>query len=154
MAGNRGDGGRTRRRGERTRCSTARATVCIRPYSTFKLLVAGAALRSAPAAAGKTVRVRAPAGRRVGNFVKGWTRPVRDDPMDTTPHGKVDLGHGLMVSCNAYFAQLAMRLGHSPSSTPPRSSRSTRARPATAAALKRNLPHAGYAARPTCWCRR
>jgi peptidoglycan glycosyltransferase len=53
---------------------------------------------------------RLPDGR-VGNFVHGQTRPVRDDPMDTVPHGDVDLERGLVVSCNAYFAQLAQALG-------------------------------------------
>ena len=77
------------------------------PGSTFKLLVAGAALRSVPAAPSETFAcVRLPDGR-VGNYVTGSTRPVRDDPMDTAPHGQVDLRHGLVVSCNAYFAQLA-----------------------------------------------
>jgi len=39
------------------------------------------------------------------------SRPVRDDPMDTVPHGDVDLERGLIVSCNAYFAQLAQAVG-------------------------------------------
>ena len=31
--------------------------------------------------------------------------------MDTVPHGDVDLERGLVVSCNAYFAQLALAVG-------------------------------------------
>ncbi|MEO7271611.1 MAG: FtsW/RodA/SpoVE family cell cycle protein [Vicinamibacterales bacterium] len=114
------------------------------PGSTFKLLVAGAALRSVPAAPAQTFAcMRLPDGR-VGNFVKGWTRPVRDDPMDTTPHGDVDLREGLVVSCNAYFAQLAMRLGPQPILDAASLFQIEAARPATAASLKRTLAHAGY----------
>jgi peptidoglycan glycosyltransferase len=114
------------------------------PGSTFKLLVAGAALRSVPAAQSQTFAcMRLPDGR-VGNFVKGWTRPVRDDPMDTKPHGDVDLRHGLVVSCNAYFAQLAMRLGPQPILDAASLFQIEAARPPTAAALKRTLAHAGY----------
>jgi cell division protein FtsI/penicillin-binding protein 2 len=43
---------------------------------------------------------------RVGAFLKNSKRPIRDDVQDKTPHGTLDLEHGLMVSCNAYFAQL------------------------------------------------
>ena len=53
---------------------------------------------------------RLPDGR-VGAYVRGSLRPVRDDPMDTQPHGEVDLERGLIVSCNAYFAQLALAIG-------------------------------------------
>jgi len=42
------------------------------------------------------------------------SRPVRDDALDTTPHGHVDLERGLVVSCNAYFAQLAVAVGPRP----------------------------------------
>jgi len=42
----------------------------------------------------------------VGNYVKGWKRPIRDDVQDQSPHGTLDLEHGIVVSCNAYFAQL------------------------------------------------
>ena len=47
--------------------------------------------------------IRLPGGR-VGNFV--WKREIRDDIKDTQPHGSVDLQKGIVVSCNAYFAQL------------------------------------------------
>ncbi len=114
------------------------------PGSTFKLLVAGAALRSVPTAPSETFAcIRLPDGR-VGNFVKGSTRPVRDDPMDTAPHGQVDLRHGLVVSCNAYFAQLALRLGPQPILDAASLFQIDPAKPATAAALKRTLAHAGY----------
>ena len=49
--------------------------------------------------------VRLPDGR-VGNYIKGSKRPIRDDVQDKNPHGTLDMEHGLVVSCNAYFAQL------------------------------------------------
>ena len=109
------DVGRRCRPGRRAmRCSTARATGCIRPAprsSCWSPARRCAAVRRVPSQTFACVRL--PDGR-VGNFVRGSTRPVRDDPMDTAPHGNVDLRHGLVVSCNAYFAQLAMRLGPQP----------------------------------------
>lgn len=114
------------------------------PGSTFKLLVAGAALRSSPSLPKQTFAcVRLPDGR-IGNVVHGWARPVRDDPMDTVPHGDVDLRHGLEVSCNAYFAQLAVKLGPQPILDSASLFQIEAARPATAAALRRTLPYAGY----------
>ena len=79
------------------------------PGSTFKLVVAGAALRSREDG-NRFICSRLPGGR-VGAYVRGSSRPVRDDPMDTQPHGEVDLDRGLVVSCNAYFAQLALAVG-------------------------------------------
>jgi len=79
------------------------------PGSTFKLVVAGAALRSREDG-DRFMCSRLPDGR-VGAYVRGSSRPVRDDPMDTQPHGEVDLDRGLIVSCNAYFAQLALAVG-------------------------------------------
>jgi cell division protein FtsI/penicillin-binding protein 2/cell division protein FtsW (lipid II flippase) len=76
------------------------------PGSTFKVVTAMAALRKDPQLAGRTFACKLLPDGRVGNFVKGWGRPIRDDPTDTTPHGDVDLEKGLVVSCNAYFAQL------------------------------------------------
>lgn len=114
------------------------------PGSTFKLLVAGAALRVDPRNQAPTLScVRLPDGR-VGNFVRGSSRPVRDDPMDTHPHGAVDLRRGLVVSCNAYFAQLALQLGPQPILDAASLFQIDAARPATAAGLKGSLAHAGY----------
>jgi cell division protein FtsW (lipid II flippase) len=79
------------------------------PGSTFKLVVALAALRQA-SGHGKFTCVRLPDGR-VGARVDGWSRPVRDDIRDSHPHGTIGLHDGLVHSCNAYFAQLAVRLG-------------------------------------------
>lgn len=114
------------------------------PGSTFKLLVAAAALRTQSPVAERTFScVRLPGGR-VGNFVPGWSRPVRDDLLDTAAHGLVDLRRGLVVSCNAYFAQLALRLGSRPILDAASAFQIDVARPSTAASLQRTLPHAGY----------
>ena len=114
------------------------------PGSTFKLIVAGAALRSGRFPEPVTFAcVRLPNGR-VGNFVPGWSRPVRDDPLDSTPHGKVGLRQGLVASCNAYFAQLAMRLGPQPILDAAALFQIDAANPPTAASLRKSLPHAGY----------
>src|SRR5262249_38743233 len=51
---------------------------------------------------------------RVGAALPGWSRPVRDDELDTHPHGAIDMRAGLVHSCNAYFAQLALKLGPQP----------------------------------------
>ena len=76
------------------------------PGSTFKVVTAMAALRSKPDIAHKNYQcIRLPDGR-VGNFVNSSKRPIRDDVLDSSPHGTVDLQKGLVVSCNAYFAQL------------------------------------------------
>jgi cell division protein FtsI/penicillin-binding protein 2/cell division protein FtsW (lipid II flippase) len=76
------------------------------PGSTFKVVTAMAALRKNAQLAHQTYQcVRLP-DNRVGAFLKGSKRPIRDDVQDKTPHGTLDLEHGLIVSCNAYFAQL------------------------------------------------
>jgi cell division protein FtsW (lipid II flippase) len=114
------------------------------PGSTFKLLVAAAALRSAAVAPNQTFAcVRLPDGR-VGNYVPGSTRPIRDDPMDTTPHGAVDLHRGLVVSCNAYFAQLALHIGPQALLDAALLFQIEMAQPATPAGLRRTLAQAGY----------
>lgn len=76
------------------------------PGSTFKLVTAMAALRKDPQLAHRNYQcIRLPDGR-VGNFIKGSKRPIRDDERDTEPHGTLDLERAIVVSCNAYFAQL------------------------------------------------
>jgi cell division protein FtsW (lipid II flippase) len=113
------------------------------PGSTFKLLVAAAALRSGAAAGERFACVRLPDGR-VGNYVAGSSRPVRDDLLDTAPHGIVDLHRGLVVSCNAYFAQLALRMGPAPLLDAASLFQIDMARPPTAPELRRSLAYAGY----------
>ena len=114
------------------------------PGSTFKMLVAAAAMRAQAVPDDRTFAcIRLPDGR-VGNYVRGWTRPVRDDPMDRMPHGLVDLRHGLIVSCNAYFAQLAAALGPGPVLHAATLFGIDVARPQTEAGLRRTIAHAGY----------
>jgi peptidoglycan glycosyltransferase len=112
------------------------------PGSTFKLLVASAALR-AHAGAGRFICRRLPDGR-VGNYVRGMSRPVRDDALDTVPHGHVDLDRGLVVSCNAYFAQLAIALGPRPLLDAASLFQISVARSATAEAVRPLLAQVGY----------
>jgi cell division protein FtsI/penicillin-binding protein 2 len=76
------------------------------PGSTFKVVTAMAALRKDVALTGQKYScIRLPDGR-VGNFMRGSNRPIRDDVLDRNPHGTLDMEHAVMVSCNAYFAQL------------------------------------------------
>ena len=112
------------------------------PGSTFKLLIAGAALRS-PSADGPFICTRLPDGR-VGNYVSGQSRPVRDDLLDTVPHGHVDLDRGLVVSCNAYFAQLAQSIGPQAVLDTASLFQINVARTPTPAGLRQTLAHVGY----------
>ena len=77
------------------------------PGSTFKVVTAIAALRKDPALAEKSYVCEALPGGRVGHAVRGWGRPIRDDPTAREPHGELKLAGGLRFSCNAFFAQLA-----------------------------------------------
>jgi peptidoglycan glycosyltransferase len=68
-------------------------------------------MRAGPEIAGhRYLCERLPDGR-VGQRLNGWRRPIRDDAKDRMPHGVVSLERGLVVSCNAYFAQLAVDVG-------------------------------------------
>jgi cell division protein FtsW (lipid II flippase) len=84
------------------------------PGSTFKLVVALAALRQNPDLSATTYMCERLPGGRVGASIPGWTRPVRDDVLDTQPHGTINMHDGFVRSCNAYFAQLAVHLGPEP----------------------------------------
>ncbi len=76
------------------------------PGSTFKVVTAIAALRTDVALEHQTYQcIRLPDGRN-GNFVGNSKRPIRDDVEDVTPHGTLDMHRAIIVSCNAYFAQL------------------------------------------------
>jgi cell division protein FtsW (lipid II flippase) len=81
------------------------------PGSSFKLVTMTAALRKDPALDHQTFTCQRLPDGRVGTRIPGWSRPIRDDPADRTPHGVLDLERALVVSCNAYFAQLGLRLG-------------------------------------------
>ena len=81
------------------------------PGSTFKLVTAAAALRKGDEWSKRTFMCsRLPDGR-VGAQIPGWSRPVRDDVLDKHAHGTVDMHRGIVHSCNAYFAQLALGVG-------------------------------------------
>jgi cell division protein FtsW (lipid II flippase) len=79
------------------------------PGSTFKIVTAAAALRREPAA-NQTFQCRLLPEGRIGARIPGWG-PVRDDVLDTHAHGNVTMHDGLVHSCNAYYAQLAVRVG-------------------------------------------
>jgi len=84
------------------------------PGSTFKLVTASAALRQDVSPRDTTFMCERLPDGRVGARINGWSRPVRDDVLDTHPHGTIDMHEGFVHSCNAYFAQLAVRLGPRP----------------------------------------
>ena len=81
------------------------------PGSTFKLVTAAAALRQDPELSAAVVHVLAAAGRSRRREDSRLGRPIRDDVLDRHPHGTIAMHDGLVRSCNAYFAQLAVRLG-------------------------------------------
>ncbi|MES1242254.1 MAG: FtsW/RodA/SpoVE family cell cycle protein [Acidobacteriota bacterium] len=115
------------------------------PGSTFKLVTAMAALRKNPSVAQKTFQCVGLPDGRVGNRVRGWGRPIRDDIQDRTPHGAVNLEKGLVVSCNAYFAQLGTyEVGPDELLQTAQLLGITTARPNTAEQLRDALPQASY----------
>jgi hypothetical protein len=81
------------------------------PGSSFKLVTAIAALTRGPLFADRTFTCERLPGGAAGRRIPGWGRSIRDDVLDSEPHGAVTLPHGLAVSCNAYFAQLAVAMG-------------------------------------------
>jgi cell division protein FtsW (lipid II flippase) len=115
------------------------------PGSTFKVVTAMAALRKDPALEHKTYEcIRLP-DNRVGQYLKGSKRPIRDDIQDSEPHGTVDLEKGIVVSCNAFFAQLgAYDVGAEPLWTTANLLGIAAAAPNTADQLKKSLPQSSY----------
>ncbi|HKI01393.1 MAG TPA: FtsW/RodA/SpoVE family cell cycle protein [Thermoanaerobaculia bacterium] len=115
------------------------------PGSTFKIVTAMAALRKDPDVPRRTFLCKTLPGGRVGNFVRGWSRPVRDDPTDHAPHGDANLERGIVVSCNAYFAQLGTYMvGPEALLETARALGISVANPSTAEQLKDALPQASY----------
>jgi cell division protein FtsW (lipid II flippase) len=115
------------------------------PGSTFKIVTAMAALRKNPRLAEQPFTCKLLSDGRVGNFVRGWGRPIRDDPTDRTPHGEVDLEKGIVVSCNAYFAQLGTTaVGAEALLETAKSFGVSVAKPNTPQQLKDALPQASY----------
>ena len=113
------------------------------PGSTFKIVTAAAALRRDIQLSRATFTCTSLTNGRVGARLPGWGR-VRDDVLDTHPHGTISMHDGIVRSCNAYFGQLAARIG-------PQALLDTAARLGISAApsnsvkrLKETLPQAGY----------
>jgi peptidoglycan glycosyltransferase len=80
------------------------------PGSTFKLVTAAAALGQDPNWSRATFTCTGLPNGRVGAKIPGWGS-VRDDVLDKHPHGTINMHDGIVRSCNAYFGQLAVRLG-------------------------------------------
>ncbi len=114
------------------------------PGSTFKLVTAAAALLRDPSAARTTFVCSRLDDGRVGARIKGWARPVRDDVLDRSPHGTVDMRQGLVVSCNAYFAQLAASLGPGAMTVAADRAEVPLARGNAPARIRETLPQVGY----------
>jgi peptidoglycan glycosyltransferase len=114
------------------------------PGSTFKLVTASAALRQHVDPRTTFTCARLPDGR-VGARIQGWNRPVRDDVMDANPHGTIDVRGGFVHSCNAFFAQLAVKLGsRAMLDTADRLGISLTPAADAAARVRRTLPQIGY----------
>jgi cell division protein FtsW (lipid II flippase) len=84
------------------------------PGSTFKLVTASAALRQNPELCRTRFTCSRLADGRIGTSIQGWHRPIRDDVLDSHPHGTIDMHDAIVHSCNAYFANLAVKLGPQP----------------------------------------
>ena len=76
------------------------------PGSSFKLVTASVALQVRDNVETETFECRKLPDGRIGNYVRGWGKPIRDDVLDRIPHGTVNMSRGIIQSCNAYFAQL------------------------------------------------
>jgi peptidoglycan glycosyltransferase len=115
------------------------------PGSSFKIVTAIAALQSSPEAETKRFECKRLPDGRIGNYVRGWGKPIRDDALDKEPHGSVDMAQGLIHSCNAYFAQLGTYLVGAPQLLRVADLFGIRvASPSTAAQLQDALPQAAY----------
>lgn len=113
------------------------------PGSTFKLVTAAAALRQDMALSRAAFMcARLPDGR-VGTTISRWG-VVRDDVLDTRPHGTIGMHDGLALSCNAYFAQLAVRVGPGALLDTAMLLGIPVARDNSISRLRATLPHAGY----------
>ena len=115
------------------------------PGSTFKVVTAMAALRNDPQLAKQTYScIRLPDGR-VGNYLHGSSRPIRDDIEDKSPHGTIDMERAVIVSCNAYFAQLGTyNVGAQHLFDMGGLLGISMAAPATAQQLRKSLPQSSY----------
>jgi cell division protein FtsI/penicillin-binding protein 2/cell division protein FtsW (lipid II flippase) len=113
------------------------------PGSTFKLVTAAAALRLDPSNWNDTFMCSRQDHGRVGARVPEYGL-VRDDPKDDHPHGSIAMRDAIVQSCNAYFAQLAARLGPRPLLDTAALAGISVARDDSAARLRATLAHAAY----------
>jgi cell division protein FtsW (lipid II flippase) len=118
------------------------------PGSTFKLITAAAALRLDPGASQIPFTCARLPANRVGVRIPGWSRPIRDDVLDHQPHGTLTMKDGLVRSCNAYFAQLAVKLGAEPIARAAAAAGISYPTSGQPAAVRDNLPYAGYGQGP------
>jgi len=114
------------------------------PGSAFKIVTAAAALRSRPELARQTATCERLPDGRVGSYIRGWSRPVRDDPADRSPHGTIAMTRALVVSCNAYFAHLGQWLGAPALAETAHLFDISLGQPETPRQLRDTLPHAAY----------
>ncbi len=77
------------------------------PGSTFKLVTAMAALRIDPKLADRHFTCQRLPDGRAGARIPGVHKPIRDDVGDSA-HGSLAMERAIIVSCNAYFAQLGV----------------------------------------------
>jgi cell division protein FtsI/penicillin-binding protein 2/cell division protein FtsW (lipid II flippase) len=113
------------------------------PGSTFKLVTAAAALRLDSANWNRTFMCARQDQGRVGARVPGYGL-VRDDDQDEHPHGTIGMRDAIVQSCNAYFAQLAVRLGPRPLLDTATLVGISVARDNSVDRLRETLPHAAY----------
>ena len=113
------------------------------PGSTFKLVTAAAALRRDLASARTRYQCSHQPGGRVGARIRGWGI-VRDDVLDTHPHGAIGMHDALVRSCNAYFGQLAADLGPGPLLDAAQVLGISVSRDGSEASLRESLPQAAY----------
>lgn len=114
------------------------------PGSTFKLLTAAAALRRDPGLSSQTFTCSRLSDDRVGARLPGFNRPIRDDVLDKQPHGTIDMHRALVVSCNAYFAQLAVKLGPQALLAVAQPAEISLSRNNAVARIRDTLPQVGY----------
>jgi len=116
------------------------------PGSSFKVITAAAALNAGLSATDTTFMCERLPDGRVGTTLPRFG-PIRDDVMDRHPHGRLNLSGALVVSCNAYFAQLGLRVGAEQlRETATKAQLQVSRTPATDGAdpLDRTLPFAAY----------
>jgi cell division protein FtsW (lipid II flippase) len=114
------------------------------PGSTFKLVTAAAALRQDPSWRTLPLACTRLPGQRAGVRIPGYGPPIRDDVRDRQPHGPIAMHDGLVKSCNAYFAQLAVRVGVEALASTAEAAGVPISPTAAGARSRDELPHAGY----------